>query len=211
MVGEMVEPIDGVWKCPREARSKTWGGMAEMVLGPGAGSAVFVPFLSESRNMVVWASKAADPGCVPSPSSSSLSMISASRTGEVGDSSGGGEGTDGRPALLAEAPRWLSVMLCTPKLFSSVRKKVSPEGPAGAAPLLLLLLAVAVLVRTPGDGEREASDEGRDFGRDVAAADEDEGGEAEAAKTSSKGRMAVRCASRAARGERCAGDGDVRR
>lgn len=199
MVGETVEPIDGVWKCPREAGSKTRGGMAEMVLGPGAPSAVFVPFLSESRNMVVWASKAADPGCLPSPSSSALS----SRTGEVGDLSGGGEGTEGRPALLAEAPRWLSVMLCTPKLFSSVRKKVSPEGPPGA-PLLLLLLAVAVAVRRPGDGEREASDEGRDFGRDGAAADEDEGGEAEAAKTSSKGRMAVRCV------QRCAGDGDVR-
>jgi hypothetical protein len=108
-------------------------------------------------------------------------------------------------------------MLCTPKLFSSVRKKVSPEGPPGEAPVLLpplLLLVGVVLLRRPGDGERELSDEGRDFGRDalaVAAEDDDEGGEADAAKTSSKGRMAVRCASAcAARSELCAGrDGDV--
>jgi len=83
-------------------------------------------------------------------------------------------------------------MLCTPKLFSSVKKNVSPEGPPiGVTPLLLLL-------RDPGDGEREVSDDGRDLGRapDVAAVvvpgpEDDGGGEAEEAKTSSKGRMAV--------------------
>ena len=69
---------------------------------------------------------------------------------------------------------------------------MSPEGPPiGVTPLLLLL-------RDPGDGERELSDDGRDLGRapEVAAgeapgAEEDGGGEAEEAKTSSKGRMAV--------------------
>jgi hypothetical protein len=79
--------------------------MAETVLGPGVGSAVLVLLLSNSKNMVVWASKAADPGCISSPSSSGLSIISASSTGEVGDFGGGGEGTEGRPELLAEAPR----------------------------------------------------------------------------------------------------------
>jgi hypothetical protein len=75
----------------------------------------------------------------------------------------------------------------------------------------LLLLVGVVLLRRPGDGERELSDEGRDFGRDVlavAAEDDDEGGEVDAAKTSSKGRMDVRCASAsAARSELCAGGG----
>ena len=68
-----------------------------------------------------------------------------------------------------EGERWLSLMLWTPKLFSSVRKKVSPGPPAAAAD-----------VRVPGEGDRDW-DELRT--EDLGRVDEEAGGEANMSST----------------------------
>src|SRR5579862_4368165 len=92
---------------------------------------------------------------------------------EVGFSMSSGGG------LLAAGDKLLSLMLCTPKLFSSVRKKVIPlawDPPVVPRP------CPEPLIRRPGDGDRDEVDDGRDL--EALTAD---------AKDSSRGRICNKC------------------
>lgn len=139
------------------------------IVGPALDSGMFAVFLDDS---VYTPESASNESGLSTASSSGFSMISAS-VGEL--MAGVGKGGD-REILREET--WLSLILCTPKLFSSVRKKVIPPvlpaPPAVPFPCPPLVL----LNRKPGDGDRDVMD---DFGR-AEGEDEDE-------KTSSRGRI----------------------